>query len=173
MPLASAPLVVGALDAGSNAIRAVVARATSATEVRELASARWTVRLGHNVFTRGRLDARTIQRAVETFRKFRRLLERYDVAEYCAVATSAAREAANRETLISRIRREAGIELDVIGSAEEARFVREAVFGVAGGRFAPRVILDLGGGSLEINFLRGRKLARALALPLGTVRLME
>jgi exopolyphosphatase / guanosine-5'-triphosphate,3'-diphosphate pyrophosphatase len=173
MALVSTPLVIGALDAGSNAIRAAVARATSATEVRESATARWTVRLGHNVFTRGRLDARTLQSAVETFRQFRRMLDRHDVAEYCAVATSAAREAANRDVLISRIRREAGIVLDVIDSAEEARLVREAVFAVAAGRFSPRVILDLGGGSLEINFLRGRKLTRSIALPLGTVRLME
>ncbi len=51
--------------------------------------------------------------------------------------------------------------------------MREAVFAAAGGRFAPRAIIDLGGGSLEISFLRGRKVERALALPLGTVRLME
>jgi len=69
--------------------------------------------------------------------------------------------------------REAGIELTAISPAEEARLVREAVFAAAGGRFAPRAIIDLGGGSLEISFLRGRKVERALALPLGTVRLME
>ena len=173
MPLDSAPLVIAALDAGSNAIRGVVARAGSATEIRELANARWTVRLGHGVFTKRRLDARTIARAVETFIQFRNLLDRYEVTEYCAVATSAVREAANRDVLISRILREAGIELLAIGSAEEARLVREAVFAAAVGRFSPRLILDLGGGSLEISFLRGRKLDRGLALPLGTVRLME
>jgi len=172
MPVAP-PLVIAALDAGSNAIRAVVARATSATEVRQLASARWTVRLGHGVFTRGRLDSRTIGRALETFTQFRALIERYDVSEYCAVATSAAREAANRDAFIARIRREAGIELTIIDAREEARLVREAVFAEASGRFSPRVIVDLGGGSLELSYLRGRKVARSMALPLGTVRLME
>ena len=173
MPVNSAPLLIAALDAGSNAIRAVVARASSATEIRELANARWTVRLGHGVFTRRRLDSRTMSRAVETFVQFRNMLDRYGVAEYSAVATSAVREAANRDALISRILREAGIELTAISPAEEARLVREAVFAAAGGRFAPRAIIDLGGGSLEISFLRGRKVERALALPLGTVRLME
>lgn len=173
MPVNSPPLLIAALDAGSNAIRAVVARASSATEIRELANARWTVRLGHGVFTRRRLDSRTMSRAVETFVQFRNMLDRYGVAEYSAVATSAVREAANREALISRILREAGIELTAISPAEEARLVREAVFAAAGGRFAPRAIIDLGGGSLEISFLRGRKVERALALPLGTVRLME
>jgi exopolyphosphatase/guanosine-5'-triphosphate,3'-diphosphate pyrophosphatase len=173
MPLTPSPLVIAALDAGSNAIRAVVARASSATDIRELASARWAVRLGHNVFTRKRLDPRTMSRAVEAFLHFRSLLSRYKVDEYSAVATSAMREADNRDVLISRIFREAGIELTAIGSAEEARLVREAVFAVSVGRFAPKLILDLGGGSLEMSFLRGRKVDRGFALPLGTVRLME
>src|SRR5439155_12811174 len=109
----------------------------------------------------------------EACSKFRGLLERYDVVDYYAVATSAMREAANRDTVLSRIRRETGIELSVIGPGEEARFVRQAVFAVAAGRFAPRVILDIGGGSLEISFLRGRRVSHAMALPLGAVRLME
>ncbi len=173
MPVASSPLVIAALDAGSNAIRAVVARAGSSTEIRELASARWTVRLGHGVFSKRRLDQRTAARAVDAFAQFRSLLDRYEVAQYCAVATSAVREAANRDAFIARVRRQAGIELVVIDAAEEARLAREAVFAAAGGRFAPRVIADLGGGSLEVSFLRGRKVTRAMAMPLGAVRLME
>jgi len=173
MPVASSPLVIAALDAGSNAIRAVLARAGSATEIRELASARWPVRLGHGVFTRKQMDARTMARAVEVFWKFRSLLDRYDVTEYCAVATSAVREAANRDALISRIRRETGVELAAIDAREEARLARAAVFATAGASFAPRAIVDLGGGSLEISFLRGRKVTQAMALPLGAVRLME
>ena len=173
MPVASSPLIVAALDAGSNAIRAVVARAGSSTEIRELASARWTVRLGHGVFSKHRLDPRTATSAVDAFVQFRSLLDRYEVSEYCAVATSAVREAANRDAFIARVRREAGVELTVISPGEEARLVREAVFAAAGGRFAPRVICDLGGGSLEISLLRGRKVTRAMAMPLGAVRLME
>ena len=173
MPVASSPLVIAALDAGSNAIRAVVARAGSATEIRELASARWTVRLGHGVFNKRHLDPRTASRAVDAFVQFRSLLDRYEVAEYRAVATSAVREAANREAFIARVRRQAGIDLIVIEAAEEARLAREAVFAAAGGRFMPRVIADLGGGSLEISFLRGRKVTRSMAMPLGAVRLME
>jgi len=175
MPVASSssPLLIAALDAGSNAIRAVVARASSATEIRELASARWPVRLGHGVFARKQLDSRTMNRAVETFWKFRNLLDRYDVSKYCAVATSAVREAVNRDSLISRIRRETGVELTAIDASEEGRLARVAVFSVATSQFAPRAIVDLGGGSLEISFLRGRKVIQAMCLPLGAVRLME
>jgi exopolyphosphatase/guanosine-5'-triphosphate,3'-diphosphate pyrophosphatase len=173
MPVVSPPLLIAALDAGSNAIRAVVARAASATEIRELASARWPVRLGHGAFTRKQLDPRTMTRAVEVFWKFRNLLDRYDVGEYYAVATSAVREAANREALISRIRRETGVELAAIDAHEEARLARVAVFSAATSQFAPRAIVDLGGGSLDISFLRGRRVVQNLDLPLGSVRLME
>src|ERR1700722_4739590 len=114
MPLTPSPLVIAALDAGSNAIRGMVARASSATEIRELAAARWSVRLGHNAFTKRRLDARTIAQALSALRQFRHLLERYDVSEYYAVATSAVREAVNRDVLISRAMREVGIELTAV-----------------------------------------------------------
>ncbi len=112
-------------------------------------------------------------RAVETFRHFLRLLRRYDVKEYRAVATSAVREAQNRDQLIRRIHRATGIRLEVIDSDEESRLVRSAVLGALGKRVWPRAILDLGGGSLEISLLRDQEVERNIALPVGTVRLME
>jgi exopolyphosphatase/guanosine-5'-triphosphate,3'-diphosphate pyrophosphatase len=173
MPVNSSPLLIAALDAGSNAIRSTVARANSAADIRELASVRWPVRLGHGAFTRKQLDPRTMARAVEVFLKFRKLLDHYDVQDYYAVASSAVREANNRDQLLSRIRREAGIELAAIDAREEARLARVAVFAEGGIQFAPRAIADLGGGSLEISCLRGRKVVQSLALSLGAVRLME
>ncbi len=79
------PIGIAAIDAGSNGIRALVARVSGAAEIHALASERWPVRLGHRVFTHRRFDRPTIARAVETFRHFRALLERYNVREYRAV----------------------------------------------------------------------------------------
>ncbi len=168
----SRPVAIVAIDAGSNAIRAAVARAASASEIHEIATERWPVRLGHNVFTKRRLAPRAIARAVQTFRHFRAILQRYDAKLYRAVATSAVREAENREVLHDRILRETGIRLEVIDAAEEARLVLEAVHGVLGAS-APRLVVDLGGGSLEITLLRDWKVTQSIALPIGTVRLME
>jgi exopolyphosphatase/guanosine-5'-triphosphate,3'-diphosphate pyrophosphatase len=166
------PIGIAAVDAGSNAIRVVVARADSTTEITFLASERWAVRLGHNVFTRRRLAPRMMANAVETFRHFRAMLRHYDVHLFRAVATSAVREAENRDILLQRIFRESGVRLEAIDPAEEARLVRLAVH-AALGDLKPRLIADLGGGSFEINLLRERRLEQALALPLGTVRLLE
>ncbi len=166
------PVAIVAIDAGSNAIRAAIARADSASEIHETATERWPVRLGHNVFTKRRLTPRTIARAVQTFRHFRATLQRYDVKLYRAVATSAVREAVNREVLRDRILRETGIRLEVIDASEEARLVLQAVHGALR-PLAPRLVVDLGGGSLEVTLLRDWKVTQSIALPIGTVRLME
>lgn len=100
-------------------------------------------------------------------------MDHYHVTAYRAVATSAAREVRNGRKLMDRIRRKSGIKLDVISSAEEARLVCSAVQWVLGERVQPRLIFDLGGGSLELNFFEHGLLSRRIALPLGTIRVME
>ncbi len=171
-PTLAQSIGIVAVDAGSNAIRAAVARASSSTEITEVSTERWPVRLGHNVFTRRRLAPRTITRAVQTFRHFRGLLQRHNIQLYRAVATSAVREAENRDILLERILRETGIRLEAIDSAEEARLVLRAVHASLS-PIEPRLVVDLGGGSLEITLLRQWNVVRSLALPIGTVRLME
>nr|HEV7954232.1 Ppx/GppA phosphatase family protein [Candidatus Acidoferrales bacterium] len=166
------PIGIVAVDAGSNAIRAAVARVSSLSEITEVATERWPVRLGHNVFTKRRLDNRTIARAVRTFKHFRAMMRQHDVQIYRAVATSAVREAENGEALVGKILRESGIRLEAIDSAEEARLVRRAVRAVLG-PLEPRLVVDLGGGSLEISLLREWHVEQSFALPIGTVRLME
>ncbi len=166
------PIGIVAVDAGSNAIRAAVARVSSLSEINEIATERWPVRLGHNVFTKRRLDPQTIARAVRTFQHFRALLRRHDVQIYRAVATSAVREAQNGEALLRKIFLQTGIRLEAIDSSEEARLVRRAVRAVLG-PLEPRLVVDLGGGSLEISLLREWHVEQSFALPIGTVRLME
>ena len=176
-----APLHIGAIDAGSNALRLVIARASSSSHIEILKTERYPLRLGHSVFLHHRFEPKTIKRGVEAFRHFRRLLDRYRVTRYRAVATSATREARNRKEFLDRIRRDARITLDVIGSTEEARLVRRAVLNKLGAELLPRFIVDLGGGSLDLDLVRfapsgaeGRsEVERSVGLPLGAVRLME
>jgi len=169
----AAPVNIAAIDAGSNAIRLLIARATSPDRYEILDSERASVRLGHNAFTRHAVSNDTIAKAARAFRHFRRMMDRHHVAMYRAVATSAAREARNRHILIERVRRKSGIEIEVISGEEEARLTCAGVLRLLPSHVTPRVIFDLGGGSLEINFLEGGAVTRRVALPLGTVRLME
>jgi exopolyphosphatase/guanosine-5'-triphosphate,3'-diphosphate pyrophosphatase len=169
----AAPVQLAAIDAGSNAIRLVIARATSAQHIEILENERAAVRLGHNAFTRRMLDEKTIVRAVRAFRGFRDAMDHHNVTAYRAVATAAAREARNSRKLLDRIRRKTGIEVDVISGEEEAQLVCNAVHWALGRSTQPRVIFDLCGGSLELNFFQKGQLKRRIGLPLGTIRLME
>lgn len=169
----AAPIQLAAVDAGSNAIRLAIARATSPENIQILETERASVRLGHNAFTRRILDDDTIARASRAFRHFRSRMDQHHVSAYRAVATAAAREVRNYRKLLDRIRRKSGIELEVISSEEEARLVCAAVHWALAGRVQPRLIFDLGGGSLEMNFFDRGALQRRVALPLGTIRLME
>src|SRR5580658_8359835 len=169
----AAPVQLAAIDAGSNAIRLVIARATSPKHIEMLDCERAAVRLGHNAFTRRVISGDTISRAARAFRQFRDRMDQHNVGAYRAVATAAAREARNYRRLMDRVQRKAGIELEVISSEEEARLVCSAVQWALGDRVQPRLVFDLGGGSLELNFFERGALRHRLALPLGTIRLME
>ncbi len=170
--------MLAAIDAGSNAIRVVVAELT-ASGLTRVEAERVPIRLGHGAFTRGQIDPATVDQAVAAFGNFRKTFDRHGVERYRAVATSAVRAADNRDVFLHRLHHEAGLELDVIDGDEEARLIRKAVVHAfasgSGGRTAvPRCVLDLGGGSLEVNLhdpARGRW--RSYSAPIGTVRLLE
>jgi exopolyphosphatase / guanosine-5'-triphosphate,3'-diphosphate pyrophosphatase len=163
---------LGAIDAGSNAIRMVIAE-LGTNELLRVEAERVPVRLGHGAFTRGELDNAVIDQAVAAFVHFRERFDHHSVAIYRAVGTSAVRNASNRDVLLHRLYHEAGIELDVIEGEEEARLVRKAVIHALATTALPlRAILDLGGGSLEVNLRHGTGW-RGYTLPVGTVRLLE
>ncbi|ACY16019.1 Ppx/GppA phosphatase family protein [Haliangium ochraceum] len=163
---------LGAIDAGTNAIRAVIADASDPRALTLVEHLRLPVRLGRGTFTRGEIDAAMLSEAVDGFERFAELFEQHGVERYRAVATSAVRTAHNRDALLHRIYHEAGIDLEVIDGEEEARLVRKAVVHAFAERPPPRMVLDLGGGSLEVNYHDGASW-RGVSLPVGTVRLLE
>ncbi|HXY25921.1 MAG TPA: Ppx/GppA phosphatase family protein [Candidatus Acidoferrum sp.] len=166
------PVQIAAIDAGSNAVRLSVARAYSALDIEPLQSERYPLRLGEGVFVRPRFSEEIFKRAVKAFRHLREVMDEYGVTRYRAVATSATREARNRDAFIHTVKRKSGITLQVISSSEESRLGREAVQAALGPEAPPRCIVDLGGGSLEISILKDHNVEQGAQLPLGTVRLM-
>lgn len=169
----SEPVHISAIDAGSNAVRLSVARAYSALDIEPLYSERYSLRLGESVFLRHRFSEEIFKKSVKAFRHFKEVMEEYDVTKYRAVATSATREARNRDAFTRRIKQRAGIALEVISATEESRLGREAVFAALGPETPPRCIVDLGGGSLEISVLQDHTMEQSAQLPVGTVRLMS
>jgi exopolyphosphatase/guanosine-5'-triphosphate,3'-diphosphate pyrophosphatase len=168
----SEPVHIAAIDAGSNAVRLSVARAYSALDIEPLHTERYPLRLGESVFVRHRFSEETLAKGVKAFRHLRGIMDEFGVTQYRAVATSASREARNRNAFVRHIKQKAHIELEVIGGAEESRLGREAVIAALGPENPPRCIIDLGGGSLEISILREHAVEHSAQLPAGAVRLM-
>lgn len=166
------PVHIAAIDAGSNAVRLSVVRAFSALDIEPLHNERYPLRLGESVFVRNRFSEDIFKKAAKAFRHFRDVMDEFGVTKYRAVATSASREARNREAFVRRVRQRSGIKLEVIGPAEESRLGREAVFAAVGPDCQAHCIADLGGGSLEISILRDHRVQQTAQLGLGTVRLM-
>ncbi len=168
----SEPVHIAAIDAGSNAVRLSVARAYSALDIEPVHMERYPLRLGESVFVRPRFSEEIFKKAAKAFRHFRELMDEFGVTRYRAVATSATREARNRQAFVRHIKQKSGIRLEVINAAEESRLGREAVLAAVGPEAPPRCIADLGGGSLEIGILRDHAVEQSAQLPVGTVRLI-
>ena len=166
-------LRVAAIDAGSNAIRLLIAEEDGRGGYRVIQNERVALRLGRHVFASRQFDDAIMDRAVAEFRRFKSLLNQANVQRYRAVATSATREARNRQVLIERIFRQTGIRLEVIDGYEEARLIRQATMAVLKSKVTPQAIVDLGGGSMQVSILRNGVVEESSSLSLGTVRLME
>lgn len=163
---------IAAVDVGSNAIRMLVAEATGG-EYRTISSFREPVRLGHDVFLRGRISDETLNRAVKTIARFAELMRQNGVERYRAVATSAAREALNREALVERVKRESAIDLELIDGVEEGRLIYQAVKQKVDLGRSNAIITELGGGSMELILVKEGKLAKIETYKIGAVRLLE
>ena len=131
------------------------------------------VRLGSGGLDGKALTPEAMAGALQTFSRFRRLAQSHQVEEILAAATSAVREAENGGAFLAAVEQETGIKPQVISGTEEARLIHlAAVYGVdvAG---ASAVVIDIGGGSVEITHGTGTSLRTAKSFKLGVIRLTE
>lgn len=164
---------LAAVDIGTNSVHGVVARVT-ATEagprIEVLDREKEVVRLGESAGDMRELSDEAIDRAVAALDRFRQVADVHE-APITAVATSAVREAENREELIDRAWAEAGVHVEVISGVEEARLIHLGVLQAVPVYDRRLVLCDIGGGSTELLVgLRGEVLA-ARSLKLGAIRL--
>ncbi|HEX8905841.1 MAG TPA: hypothetical protein VF771_13405, partial [Longimicrobiaceae bacterium] len=164
------PLRVAAVDVGSNAIRFLAAEFTALGTYEVLEEERVPVRLGHDVFLTGRLTPEAMDAAVQAIAGFRARMEALGIENYRAVATSATRESRNGTDLVARIRREAGIELEVITGQEEARLVYLAVANRVGFGDDKWITVDVGGGSVEVSLVDASGILWSESHVMGSVR---
>jgi len=159
--------LVAVVELGSAAVRFLLAKVSPDVGYRVLAQERVPTRLGGG--PPGTLPGEAIDR---TLRAVHRFFKRYSPKgrgpRVVAVATSAVREARNRERLLGPLRREEGIEVQVLSPRDEARLGVDAALESLD--FRDGVVADLGGASLQLSRVRARRIVSAATLPLGAVR---
>jgi exopolyphosphatase/guanosine-5'-triphosphate,3'-diphosphate pyrophosphatase len=163
--------VIGAIDVGTNAVRLELARPGPDGTLETLHQERDPVRPGEGVFSTGIIPRAVADRLVATLRRYAALCRRHH-AHVRAVATSAVREARNRDEIVSRVRSEAGLVLEVISGKEEARII---CLGVLHGKPPSErsLVVDIGGGSTEVATAVGEEPIDLWSVALGAVRVTE
>ncbi len=164
---------IAAIDVGSNAMRLAIAEAKNAKDLDVVENHRESVRLGHDVFKGGNIREETLSRSIAAFSRFQSLLAQKGVQKVVAVGTSALREALNREIFVDRIAQETGISVSVIGAEEEARLIFQAVNQKLPLKDESALLVDVGGGSMEITCVAEGEILFIDSFKMGTVRLLE
>ncbi len=162
---------VAAIDCGTNSFHLLVARVAADGVIEPLDRAKEMVRLGDSAF-RGMIEPEAFARATDAIRRFRATAERAGCDAIIAVATSAVREAENGGDFVRVIRDETGIELTVIRGDEEARLIylgARSALNLTGRR---ALIVDIGGGSVEMIVGDARESYYSRSLKLGVLRLL-
>jgi exopolyphosphatase / guanosine-5'-triphosphate,3'-diphosphate pyrophosphatase len=164
---------IAAIDIGTNSIHMIVVKVRPDFSFEVIDREKDMVRLGA-----GGLDGRSLTptataAALQTLTKFRRLADSHKVDEIIAAATSATREAENGGDFIATVARDTGIRIRVISGTEESRLIHMAAgYGVdVGGSTA--VVVDIGGGSVEVTLGTATQLALGKSFKAGVIRLTE
>ncbi len=162
---------LAAIDVGTNAVRLELARRLPDGSLETLHQERDPVRPGEGLFKTGVISREVADRLLSTLRRYSALCRRYG-ARVKAVATSAVREAKNREEIVRRARKEAQLNLEVISGREEARLI---CLGVLHGTppLKRSICVDIGGGSTEVAFAIGEHPKDLWSIAIGAVRLTE
>jgi len=167
--------LVAVLDMGASAIRLVVAEIGQTFSIRVIEEASRAVLLGRDTFASGTIHAQTAEAAIAAVEGFRHIIDGY-AATTRAVATSAVREARNRDSFLDRVRRRTGIEFDVINEAEESRLAFLAVrHEISEGAFIGdwTLLIEVGGGSTSLTLLHHGQPNRSGVYALGAIRLRQ
>jgi exopolyphosphatase/guanosine-5'-triphosphate,3'-diphosphate pyrophosphatase len=167
--------VIAVVDIGSNALRwAVMAcKGKSVTEWNLLERGRDALRLGEEVFVgHGRISDQKIARLILSLREFLRACERHTPRLIRVVATSAMREAANREGVIEEVFLKTGLRIEIIPGIEEARLVQLAVSRYMDISDKLLLLVDIGGGSVEVSLCDDGEILSSESVNSGGVRLL-
>jgi exopolyphosphatase/guanosine-5'-triphosphate,3'-diphosphate pyrophosphatase len=162
---------LGVLDVGSNTVHLLVVDAHPGARPLPAHSHKAELRLAELLDDSGAIGPEGVEKLIDVVRECLQAAEDKGVEDLLPFATSAVREASNADDVLARVQAETGVELQVLTGAEEARLTFLAArrwFGWSAGKL---LVLDIGGGSLEIAYGIDEEPDAAVSLPLGAGRL--
>jgi exopolyphosphatase/guanosine-5'-triphosphate,3'-diphosphate pyrophosphatase len=165
-----------AIDIGSNAIRLLFSNVVEDgknTTFRKSSLIRVPLRLGEDSFATSIISKKKVDKLVSTMQAFRLLMEVHDVISYRACATSAMREAKNGKEVVEKVKKETGIDIEIIDGREEAEIIyaNQIVELINDEKYY--LYVDVGGGSTEITLFGNRKMIDSNSFNIGTVRILS
>ncbi len=143
-----------AIDIGTNAARLLIGEVLvneSGLQIQKLGYYRSPLRLGADVFGKGKIGATKLKQFIQTMQAFQLLASAHQVTELRAVATSAMREASNNKKVAKEIFQATGLQIEVISGEEEAKLIFSAFELLHLGQKTQYIVVDVGGGSTEIS----------------------
>ncbi len=167
------PLRLAGVDIGTLTCRLLIADVSTDGRLTELRSERRILRLGEGVDQTKQLSVAAMDRVIQCLREWRELVDAVHVDATVVVATSAVRDATNRDEFLNRVKLEAGFEVELISGEEEAR---RTMLGIRSGlpfEMTDVLALDIGGGSTEFILDRPGHHALVRSIDIGVVRLCE
>jgi exopolyphosphatase/guanosine-5'-triphosphate,3'-diphosphate pyrophosphatase len=165
-----------AIDIGTNAARLLIGEVRMTNlglQIQKLGYYRSPLRLGDDVFSKGKISASKLKQFIQTMQAFQLLATAHQVTALRAVATSAMREASNNKKVAKEILQQTGLQIEVISGEEEAQLIFNAFELLHLGRQAQYIVVDVGGGSTEISVFEEGKRRASQSFELGTLRLLN
>ncbi len=163
---------IAAIDVGTNSIHMIIAE-SHRHGYRVIDKEREMVQLGRGSLEGRPLTEEAIERGVATLRKMGEIARRWNVGDVVAVATSAIREAPNRRRFLSRVQKEAGIQVRVISGEEEADLINRAIRSAVDFHGETALAIDIGGGSVELIVGTNEEVFFTRSEPLGALRMAQ
>lgn len=167
-----------AIDIGTNAVRLLIKKVKEDEDLvnkrlSKVLLLRVPLRLGFDVFSLGVVSDVKAVKLRRLMKAFRQLMKIYEVTDYRACATSAMRDAKNGKSVIKKILKDTGIDIEVIDGQEEARTIYNNHVECMEDSVGNYIYVDVGGGSTEINLMVSGELVKSFSYNIGTVRMLS
>lgn len=163
--------VIAIMDLGSNSTRMTISKVRSDGSYEVLQRSQSMVRLSEGMQSDKQLQEKAMDRTIEVMKEFMETAKEFKAEKIVPTATAAVRQATNQQVFIDKLFKETGLQLRVLTGLEEAHYDYLAIINTL--QVTDTLIIDTGGGSVELIYVQGTHMVQAISVPIGAVNLTE